>query len=154
MKYVDKGWGNELWIVNSPLYCGKILTLDGGKACALHWHDKKDETFFVEDGLVYVHYAAHDALVEDCPLILQTVKLCAGQHFYVEPGLIHMLQAVNGYRVRIFEFSTHHEDADSFFIHPGDEFDLGVANVQKWIRRTPIVYQNVERDYFRFDVVR
>lgn len=27
MVYVDKSWGNELWICNNEKYCGKILNI-------------------------------------------------------------------------------------------------------------------------------
>ncbi len=33
-----KGWGREAWIANTPLYCGKILEIEKGKRCSLHYH--------------------------------------------------------------------------------------------------------------------
>ena len=153
MQYVEKGWGSELWIVNRPQYCGKILTLTYGKACALHWHEKKDETFYNDTSSpVYVHWASHGTLIAGQTLWLNSVQLNGGDYFYVPPGLIHMIQAVRGYTCTILEFSTHHEDGDSFFIHPGDETDLGVAELpHRWMREVPIAYRQLKEDYFRFD---
>jgi hypothetical protein len=33
MRIVPKAWGREVWIVNSDLYCGKILEIGKGKRC-------------------------------------------------------------------------------------------------------------------------
>ena len=41
-----KGWGYENWLVNTELYCGKILHFNHGKQCSLHYHKIKDETFY------------------------------------------------------------------------------------------------------------
>ena len=47
-----KGWGRELWIANSELYCGKILELNEDKRCSIHYHKLKDETFYILSGNV------------------------------------------------------------------------------------------------------
>ena len=31
IKHVPKGWGYEKWIVNTDLYCGKLLYINAGK---------------------------------------------------------------------------------------------------------------------------
>ena len=38
----EKGWGRELWIVNSELYCSKIMELTKDKKCSIHYHKIKD----------------------------------------------------------------------------------------------------------------
>ena len=48
IKLVPKGWGYEKWIVNSPLYCGKILWFCKDKKCSWHYHKKKDEVFYIK----------------------------------------------------------------------------------------------------------
>ena len=50
MKKVEKGWGYELWIHNDEEYCGKLLYFKKGKKCSLHYHEKKKETFYLQDG--------------------------------------------------------------------------------------------------------
>ena len=46
MKRVEKGWGYEIWIVNKPEYCGKLLYFNEGKRCSWHHHKIKDEVLF------------------------------------------------------------------------------------------------------------
>ena len=46
IKFVKKGWGYELWIVNKPEYCGKLLFFNEGKKCSWHYHILKDEVFY------------------------------------------------------------------------------------------------------------
>jgi hypothetical protein len=41
----EKGWGNEIWIHNSPDYCGKVLVVYAEKKCSLNHHVRKKETF-------------------------------------------------------------------------------------------------------------
>ncbi len=44
------GWGREVWIANNALYCGKILEIDKGKRCSLHYHQLKTESFYLHSG--------------------------------------------------------------------------------------------------------
>jgi len=46
VKHVEKVWGSEDWIVNRE-YCGKVLNLNKGFRCSMHYHKNKDETFYV-----------------------------------------------------------------------------------------------------------
>ncbi len=46
IKIVPKVWGEELWVVNSNLYCGKLLTINEGSQGSYHYHNKKEETFY------------------------------------------------------------------------------------------------------------
>ena len=50
VKVVPKVWGEERWLVNNRLYCGKLMILKRGFRCSLHMHKVKDETFFVRTG--------------------------------------------------------------------------------------------------------
>ena len=45
-----KGWGYEKWIVNKDEYCGKLLHIIKGMKCSWHYHQKKDETFYLQEG--------------------------------------------------------------------------------------------------------
>ena len=64
IKYVEKGWGYEKWIVNSPEYCGKILFFEKGKRCSWHYHLLKDETFYLQSGRLHLFYGQTDDLRE------------------------------------------------------------------------------------------
>ena len=52
MKLVMKVWGSEEWVVNNDKYCGKILNLNKGYRCSVHYHKNKTETFYVLQGKV------------------------------------------------------------------------------------------------------
>ena len=113
MKFVEKGWGHELWIVNKPEYCGKLLYFKKGKKCSWHKHKIKDEVFYLQSGKLLVKYADHDNLHEAHELILEP-----GQNFHVHTGLRHQMIALED--SELFEFSTQHFDSDSHRIQKGD----------------------------------
>lgn len=109
---VPKGWGHEIVFVNTPAYCGKILHFKAGAKFSMHFHLKKDETWYVSSGkflLRFVDLATADYCMEvlnpgDC------VTNSVG-----EPHQIQCLETGD-----VFEVSTHHEDCDSFRIWKGD----------------------------------
>lgn len=109
---VPKGWGYELWIVNTE-YCGKKLYFAPGKRLSWHYHNVKDETFYVLRGRLNLYFSTGD----DISAAEQTV-LNPGDVFHVPVGLRHRLHALEASEV--FEFSTHHEDSDSIRIEKGD----------------------------------
>jgi quercetin dioxygenase-like cupin family protein len=113
MKYVEKGWGHELWVVNSPEYCGKLLFMAKGKKLSWHYHILKDETFYVQSGKVRLLYGDTDD-ISQC----QERLLHPGENFHVYRGLRHRLLALED--SNIFEFSTQHFDSDSLRVIPGD----------------------------------
>jgi hypothetical protein len=52
-KFVKKSWGHELWIHNSPEYCGKLLVFPKlGDSFSMHYHLKKAESSFKESRIV------------------------------------------------------------------------------------------------------
>jgi len=113
MNYVEKGWGYERWIVNKPEYCGKLLFFEQGKRCSWHYHEKKDEVFYLQSGQMLVKYAEHDNLNEAEEIILNP-----GDNFYIFTGLRHQMIALKD--SELFEFSTEHFDEDSIRVVKGD----------------------------------
>lgn len=99
-QYVKKKWGNEFWIVNIDKYCGKKLILKKGFQCSLHFHKKKEETFFVQEGLVYMETNRKNWL-----MIQNDIQ-------HITPGTTHRFTGIED--SIIFEFSTHHDDEDSY----------------------------------------
>ena len=135
MKHVSKGWGSELWIINSSLYCGKLLRFEPGKKCALHYHGVKDETFYIGSGIVVVHYCENvsDYIEQARGKIPMRYRiLTEGESFHVPPGMVHMIEART--YTKIFEFSTRHDDLDSYYLKRGDEVDWGFGSVPQWVR--------------------
>tara|TARA_R110001583_G_scaffold88338_1_gene229233 strand:+ start:2418 stop:2801 length:384 start_codon:yes stop_codon:yes gene_type:complete len=113
MKYVEKGWGYERWIVNKPEYCGKLLFFEQGKRCSWHFHKEKDEVFYIQSGKILVKYSNSDELEE-----AEEITLEKGDNFYVYVGLRHQMIALED--TELFEFSTQHFDEDSYRIIKGD----------------------------------
>jgi len=99
MKTVQKKWGNELWIVNNKKYCGKILTLNAGQNCSLHYHKIKHETFYVLSGEAILEYGRKKRLLSKGDV--QTIPI----------GMKHRIIATT--KTKIIEFSTQHFDSDS-----------------------------------------
>jgi len=113
IKLVPKGWGFEKWIVNNENYCGKLLYFVKGKKCSWHYHDLKDETFYIQSGKILLRYSEEDDLTTSDKLILEK-----GDKFHVYRGLLHQMEALED--TELFEFSTQHFESDSIRIIKGD----------------------------------
>jgi mannose-6-phosphate isomerase len=106
---VPKSWGEEHWIVNKE-YCGKKLIIKKGHRCSLHYHKQKDEVFYVTSGRMLLELAGEEMVLEP------------GDHRHVAPGTLHRMTGLTD--VELIEFSTHHEDADSYRVEVGGVVDL------------------------------
>jgi quercetin dioxygenase-like cupin family protein len=99
---VEKVWGKELWIANNNEYCGKILILNKGYRCSIHYHKIKDETFYILIGKVLMEVSGESCVMEP------------GDAVHLTPGIYHRFTGLDD--SQIAEFSTHHEDDDSYRI--------------------------------------
>ena len=113
IKFVPKGWGFEKWIVNCEKYCGKILFIAKDKKCSWHYHDKKDEVFYVQSGKIRISYGLTDDIEASTTKILER-----GDKFHVPIGMRHQMYGLED--TELFEFSTEHFDSDSIRVTPGD----------------------------------
>ena len=113
IKHVPKGWGYENWICNTEEYCGKLLFFEQGKECSWHYHKLKDETFYLQSGMLNLTYGDTDDIVN-----AKTITLSEGDKFHIYRGLRHKMKAITD--VELFEFSTQHFDSDSYRIIKGD----------------------------------
>ena len=102
---VPKVWGEEHWIVNRE-YCGKKMVLNKGFRCSMHLHKNKDEVFYVTKGRVFLELGDGERV------------MVPGDHHHVPPGVEHRFWGLED--SEIIEFSTHHEDDDSYRV-PGQE---------------------------------
>lgn len=102
IKTVEKLWGREYWIANTPLYCLKLLQINPGGCCSLHYHPKKDETFYVNEGSCHVQIGE------------ETRELVPGDSVRIPPGTPHRFWVPKGQAkgCEIMEVSTHHDDSD------------------------------------------
>jgi mannose-6-phosphate isomerase-like protein (cupin superfamily) len=119
VKIVPKGWGEERWLHNDELYCGKILIVNEGKRCSLHYHQLKTETFYIQQGRVRMELTDLKAGRETPPVILEEFEMQAGDTLLLKPGMVHRFTSLEG-DAHIFEFSTQHFDEDSHRIEKGD----------------------------------
>jgi mannose-6-phosphate isomerase-like protein (cupin superfamily) len=101
-----KSWGREIWIANNPLYCGKILEIDEGKRCSLHFHELKTESFYLRAGRLKVRIKESSEAE-----LIQEFEMGAGECMDVHPGLVHQMEALE--KSELIEFSTQHFDSDS-----------------------------------------
>ena len=108
-----KGWGYEKWNVNKDEYCGKLLHIIKGLNCSWHYHEKKDETFYLQEGKLLVKYSEEDDIEKAVEVIMER-----GDKFHVYRGLRHQMFALED--SDLFEFSTQHFEDDSYRIIKGD----------------------------------
>ena len=114
MKTVEKGWGYELWITNNSEYCGKLLFFNKNKKCSWHYHVKKDEVFYIHSGKILLKYLEY----EDDIAKAKEIVLEPGDSFHVSRRMRHQMYALED--TELFEFSTHHDDRDSYRVIKGD----------------------------------
>ena len=108
-KEVKKEWGKEIWIVNRD-YCGKKLILNKGFRCSMHYHKNKDETFYILNGKVLLEIG------------MQKNIMLPGDSILIKPGQKHRFTGLEF--SEIMEFSTHHEDSDSYREELSGKVDL------------------------------
>lgn len=111
-KKVEKKWGTEFWLVNTELYCSKILELNPGWMCSTHSHPIKTETFIVLRGEVFLDLMNGPRLVdENTKLYYSRHVLKPGQSFLLKPNWRHRFSSKDG--ATILEVSTQHLDSDT-----------------------------------------
>lgn len=95
---VEKVWGYEEWIINTPIYCGKKFLLRKGYQSSLHYHPEKDETFYVDKGKVLLELNG------------EKITMNPGDSQRILPEQRHRFFGLE--ESIIYEFSTHHSDDD------------------------------------------
>lgn len=108
-----KGWGSELWITNSELYCAKVLSFQAGKKFSWHFHKIKNETFYVIQGSLILRFGWSDEIS-----LATEVKLEVGDVFHVPIEMRHQLEAIS--QARVLEVSSQHFEEDSYRLIKGD----------------------------------
>jgi mannose-6-phosphate isomerase-like protein (cupin superfamily) len=107
-----KSWGWEEWIVNNALYCGKRLHFTKVNVpTSLHFHKNKHETMYVERGQFVI------TVVDTRTAEPTDYTLNEGESLVIEPMTAHRIVCrgrANAESGILVEFSTHHEDDDSY----------------------------------------
>lgn len=105
LKVVEKSWGREEWIANSPMYCGKLLHVEPHKQCSLHYHERKHETFTVLEGRIMLELDGVEHIMEP------------GSVVDVAPYTRHRFRVEGPLPSTILEVSTQHFEFDSIRVH-------------------------------------
>lgn len=97
---VPKVWGYEKWLENNEKYCSKLLYINKGYQCSLHYHKKKDEMFIILKGNVRME------------IDKKIMHMREGHFQRILPGTRHRFRGIED--SIIIEVSTHHEEEDSY----------------------------------------
>lgn len=100
---VPKEWGGEEWFENNELYCGKILTCKNriwSSQGRYHYHNKKDETFYILEGKLILEVEGEQVLLEP------------GESYRIFPGQRHRFRSETDL-CRFVEIATQHKEEDS-----------------------------------------
>jgi len=99
-RILSRDWGQEVFIVESPNYLGKILHMKKGTKGGLQYHVEKDEAFYLIEGRAIVRTDNGDGLIE--------LTMNPGEGYRVPPGAIHQVEAIQD--CTLIEWSTPHYD--------------------------------------------
>jgi len=119
VNFVEKAWGHEEWIANNDQYCGKKLVVRKGFRCSMHQHKIKDETFYLESGIMFLEMEFDGET--------NSRILTPGDVQHVKVGMWHRFTALED--SELFEFSTFHMDSDSYRREDSGQIDLKTINV-------------------------
>lgn len=96
MRRVEKPWGYELIWAETERYVAKVLFIRKGESLSRQYHQKKDETFFVETGEMSLEIGK--------PPEARVLEMRPGDTFHCPPGTVHRM--IGKTDVRVFEVST------------------------------------------------
>ena len=96
---IEKPWGYEVIWAETELYVGKLLHIDEGQQTSLQFHEQKDETIYVDSGLLRLE-------VGDSEESMEVVEVEPGESFHFPPGRRHRMSAIES--CDLMEVSTPH----------------------------------------------
>lgn len=127
VSFKPKNWGFEKWIDNNSKYCGKLLFFAAGKRCSIHYHKTKEETFYLHRGRMEIYFhddaAGLEEHVREAGVVgiydlMEKCILTQGEAFKIPIGRAHQMIALED--CELYEFSTEHDEHDSYRIVKGD----------------------------------
>ena len=95
---VEKPWGWELIWAHTDAYVGKILFVRAGHSLSLQYHERKDESWYVEAGRAKLELGATGD-----PVLNEQV-IAPGEAYHYRPGTVHRVTAIED--TTILEVST------------------------------------------------
>jgi mannose-6-phosphate isomerase len=94
---VEKPWGWELVWAETDRYAGKLLFVRAGQALSLQYHERKEESWLVQEGRAALELGAVGGSLEE-------QEIAAGDCFHFTPGTVHRVRALED--TLIVEVST------------------------------------------------
>ena len=98
---MEKPWGYELIWADAEQYVGKLLFVRAGHALSLQYHELKDESWLVHEGLASLELGQVGG-----PLAMREIG--PGDAFRYRPGTVHRITAIED--TLVIEVSTPHLD--------------------------------------------
>lgn len=99
VRRIEKPWGYELIYALTEDYCGKVLVVKPGQSLSLQYHEHKDETLYLEEGLAHMDIGERDGA-------LSRADVRPGACFRIRPNTVHRLRAMT--TAVFLEVSTPH----------------------------------------------
>lgn len=96
---VEKPWGYELVWAETEDYVGKLLFVRAGHALSLQYHERKDESWLVQEGRAQLELGEVGG-------DLTALEIGPGDAFRYRPGTVHRISALDD--TLILEVSTPH----------------------------------------------
>ncbi len=97
IRIIKKPWGEERLFARNRKYAGKILIVRRGHRLSLQFHKKKDETLYLEDGLLRL-------VIGKARGKLGAKMVMSGETFTIPRKTIHRIEAID--TCRLIEVST------------------------------------------------
>jgi mannose-6-phosphate isomerase-like protein (cupin superfamily) len=124
---VVKLWGYEEIFENNELYCGKLLTVGDRWSSngRFHFHENKDETFFVISEALVLEIITNYCEVIAVPrhkrgklsqFNREVLVLYPGMSYRILPYTPHRFKSNSPGLTRFIEVSTHDEESDSKYV--------------------------------------
>ena len=98
---VDKPWGWELVWAEADAYVGKLLFVRAGESLSLQYHERKDESWLVQEGRARLALGVVGGELEE-------LEILPGEAFHFRPGTVHRVTALED--TLVIEVSTPHLD--------------------------------------------
>lgn len=83
----DKPWGYEIWWAHTDKYVGKLLHIREGHRLSLQFHERKDETIYLQSGSLLLLLDEGHGLFE--------LQMLPGESRRIEPGMKHRMIALS-----------------------------------------------------------
>lgn len=96
VRRIEKPWGEELLFAHTSAYAGKLLNIRKGESLSLQYHERKDETIYVQSGSIRLTLGRDGRL--------KTRTLSPGDVCHIPPLTHHRMEALED--TTLFEVST------------------------------------------------